>query len=222
VQPDELDVERDELDVDTPQIADPSYIDDPTDDPSGDDADEGDVEEVELELEDEDLGGDLFDGVEDAQDADTDASGDVAGGEGIQAPDDDGGEGDEDEEPDAVADGLEGNAEAMEDAINDGAARLAVVGLQDDDLDDDMATGDLEAEFVETFEAFRLGYYGSRVVDEYLLAPDEEEVNPAWGLAGSALMALAMAVWLRPDGAEKVRRARESIEGLADGIGGTE
>jgi hypothetical protein len=221
VQPDELDVERDELDVDTPQIADPSYIDDPDD---GDDegGGEGDVEEVELELSDEDLGGDLFDGVENAQDAD--ASGDSAGGRGIQAAgDDEGGEDvDEDEEADPVAGGLEGNAEAMEDAINDGAARLACIGLQDDDLDDDMATGDLEAEFVETFEAFRLGYYGSRVVDEYLLAPDEDEVNPAWGLAGSALMALAMAVWLRPDGADKVRAARESIEGLADGIGGGE
>jgi hypothetical protein len=220
VQPDELDVERDELDVDTPQIADPSYIDDPTDDPSGDDDEEGDVDEVELELSEQDLGGDLFDGVEDAQDADTDASNDVAGGEGIQADDDQDDVDEDEEEP--VADGLEGNAEAMEDAINDGAARLACIGLQDDDLDDDMATGDLEAEFVETFEAFRLGYYGSRVVDEYLLAPDEDEVNPAWGLAGSALMALAMAVWLRPDGAEKVRAARESIEGLADGIGGTE
>jgi hypothetical protein len=214
------DADEDALEnLDTPQIADPSYIDDPTDDPSGDDADEGDVEEVELELEDEDLGGDLFDGVEDAQDADTDASNDVAGGEGIQA---DGDQDDVDEDEEPVAGGLEGNAEAMEDAINDGAARLACIGLQDDDLDDDMATGDLEAEFVETFEAFRLGYYGSRVVDEYLLAPDEDEVNPAWGLAGSVLMALAMAVWLRPDGADKVRAVRESIEGLADGIGGSE
>jgi hypothetical protein len=221
VQPDELDVERDELDVDTPQIADPSYIDDPTDDDPSDDDEEGDVEEVELELSEEDLGGDLFDGVENAQDADTDASNDVVGGRGIQA-DDDGGEDVDEDEEEPVADGLEGNAEQMEDAINDGAARLAVVGLQDDDLDDDMKTGDLEAEFVETFEAFRLGYYGSRVVDEYLLAPEEDEVNPAWGLAGSAMMALAMAVWLRPDGAEKVRRARESIEGLADGIGGSD
>jgi hypothetical protein len=219
------DADEDALEnLDTPQIADPSYIDDATND-AGDDDEEGGVEEVELELSEEDLGGDLFDGVENAQDADTDASNDAAGGQGVQAAaDDDEVEGDVDgeDEEDPVADGLEGNAEQMENAINDGAARLAVVGLQDDDLDDDMKTGDLEAEFVETFEAFRLGYYGSRVVDEYLLAPDEDEVNPAWGLAGSALMALAIAVWLRPDGADKVRAARESIEGLADGIGGSE
>lgn len=175
-----------------------------------------DVDEAELELTDDDLGSgnDLFDGVDDSTPSSGLTGDDDAGGEADTA-DGDAGDGE-------VADGLSGNSESMEAAINDGAARMACIGLTDDDFQDsDLTKSGLEAEFRETFQAFRLGYYGSRAVDEYVLAPDDDEVSPAWGLAGSMLMAVAMAVWLRPDGAERVQDAREAVEGVINGGGDT-
>jgi len=160
------------------------------------------VEEVELT--DDDFsgdGGDLFDGVEDAQDADNS---------------DDGGDDDsEDSEgstdnPEDVLGGLDGKSAQMESAINDGAARLAVVGLEEDEQDD------LEGEFTEVFEAFRLGYFGSQVFEEYM-APEGEDVAPEWGLLGAILCAGAFVIWMRPDGEEKVQAMKEAVEGLING-----
>lgn len=172
----------------------------------------GDVEEATVDLSDDDLGGSsLFSGVEDSEDSSSSSS---AGDDG----DDDGGDGDGDE-PDAeeLVDGLEGNAGAMEDAINGGVARALVTGLTDDDFGEDSAMDKsaLQEELEETAEAFRLGYFGSQVVDEYFLAPDGEEPNPAWGLAGACLMMLGMAVWLRPDGDEAVQRLRGAVGDLS-------
>lgn len=195
-----------------PEIADSSG-DDETD--ADDVVDEhennasGDVNEAEVELTDDDLGGDLFSGVEEAE----------SGDESESSPDTSDGSGDGDESDlEEVADGLDGNAAAMEDTFNEGAARLAVVGLTDDDFEDsDLTKSSLQEEFEETFQAFRLGYFGSRALEEYVLDPADEDVSPAWGLLGSVLMTGALVVWLRPDGDEAIGKAREKISGFTGG-----
>ena len=62
----------------------------------------------------------------------------------------------------------------MEVIIIDGGARLAIVGLEESD--------DLEDEFQEVFEAFRLGFFVTRFSEEYVLFGDDEAIDPAWGL----------------------------------------
>lgn len=96
-------------------------------------------------------------------------------------------------------------------AINDGAARLAVVGL------DDAEAEKLEEEFVEVFEAFRLGYFGAECADRYILVEDEE-VHPAWGLLGTAFCCAAFALYMRPDGEEKFGELQEAVGTLATGF----
>lgn len=139
-----------------------------------------------------------------------------------QGDDDDEGDTDEDTEDeeieDVLAGGLEGDSAAMEGAINDGAARFAVVGLTEADMEGhDLTKSELETEFRETFAAFRLGYFGTQVVEEYVLAPADEDISPMWGLLGSILLAGAMAVWLRPDGDQAVEKARNAIGDLGGG-----
>lgn len=197
--------EDDQGDVDEPAPA-AEQIDDA--DPDG----PGDVEEATVDLSDDDLGGSsLFSGVEDSEDSASSSSSDPSS-DGDQ-------DGDGDDEPAAeeLVDGLEGNAGAMEDAINGGVARALVTGLTDEDFDDDgsLDKAALQDELEETAEAFRLGYFGSQVVDEYFLTPDGEEPNPAWGLVGACLMMVGMAVWLRPDGDQAVEKFRGAVGDLS-------
>jgi len=178
------------------------------DDGDGDEQGGADVREAEVDLSDEDLGGDLFDGVESAASEDVDDNGEDQGDDGDESAADEA-------DLDGIGDGLEGNAAELESAINEGAARLGVVGLTEDDFEDsDMTLDGLEDELRETFAAFRLGYFGSQSVEKYVLEPAEGDVSPAWGLAGSTLMAAAMVVWLRPDGDDAIERAREAVRGI--------
>jgi hypothetical protein len=164
-----------------------------------DTGEQADIEEATVELTDDDFGEGLFDGVESA---------DQTG----NSPDKQQGE------PESIAAGLEGNSAAMEDAINEGAARLSVVGLTEQDFaDSDLDKESLEDEFQETFEAFRLGYFGSRAVEEYFLKPADHEVSPIWGLMGSALIGAAMVVWLRPDGDQAVEKAHTTLRNITGG-----
>ena len=161
---------------------------------------EPNVEEVELS--DDDLTGDasdLFTGTEDATSGSSDDEGDDA--------DDDESDGDTD-----ALDALGQRGESMEEAINDGAARLAVVGLDDEDDKEG-----LQDEFTEVFEAFRLGYFGSRFMEEYVFTDDDEEVDPTWGLLGAMLTCGAFIVWMRPDGDEMVGKAKDAVEGIIGG-----
>jgi hypothetical protein len=161
---------------------------------------EPDVEEVDLT--EDDLTGsadDLFTGTDDAQ---------GGGSDDTQADDSEDSDDSSDEDP---LDALDARGESMEEAINDGAARLAVVGLDDDEQ------SDLQEEFTEVFEAFRLGYFGSRFMEEYIFAADDEEVDPTWGLFGACLTCCAFVVWMRPDGDEMVGKAREAVENIAGG-----
>lgn len=166
---------------------------------------EGEPTVEEVDLTDDDLtadGSDLFTGTEDAQ---KDSTSDESDAEG------DGSDESDDADDDDVLDALDARGESMETAINEGVARLAVVGLDDDER------GDLEDEFTEVFEAFRLGYFGSRFAEEYVFAADDEEVDPTWGLVGAMLVCTAFTVWMRPDGDELVGRAREAVENIAGG-----
>ncbi|WP_049970561.1 hypothetical protein [Haladaptatus cibarius] len=104
-------------------------------------------------------------------------------------------------------------AEGIETAVNEGYARMLVVGLEDGDEKEK-----LEKEFAETFAAFRLGACASRFADEYIFTPGED-VDPAWALLGTVAISTAFATWMRPDGDEQVKKLTSAISGLL-GTGG--
>lgn len=157
--------------------------------------DEEEIEEVTVDLAEDEIGGEsLFDGVEDADPEETEV---------------------EEQETDGSA-SLDGD-ETLAETINDGAARLAVIGLTDADFEGNQTKNSLETELQETFEAFRLGYFGSRAAEKYVLSPSEDEIDPAWGLLGAAIMAAALTLMLRPDGDEKIDDLRETVGDLTGG-----
>lgn len=102
---------------------------------------------------------------------------------------------------------------AIAETINNGAARLAVVGLDDEfEVNGKPKTkDDLRGEFVEVFEDFRLGHYSAEVAQEYLLI-DDEEISPVWGLTASMLLCTVMVIMLRPDGDELVGRVKTRVQ----------
>jgi len=183
---------EDNLDVESDEPPTAELRDEPSEEYHDDQPDETepDVAEVELHEDDFDGGGDLFDDIEDADDdPDTDDDGDG----------------------DDPLDALDDRGEALEGAINEGFARLGVAGLPEDEQDD------LEDEFSEIFEAFRLGYFGSRVVEEYVFVDGDDEVDPAWGFAGSAFCAFALILWMRPDGDEQMKRITNAVGNISGG-----
>lgn len=99
---------------------------------------------------------------------------------------------------------------SFEEPIVEGFARLAVVGLDDQEQDE------LEDEFVDVFEAFQLGHYGDRVLHEYVLVGDDD-VNPIYGLAGSMLLCTVLTIYMRPDGDEIVTDAKARLMELQGG-----
>jgi hypothetical protein len=96
---------------------------------------------------------------------------------------------------------------SFEEPIIEGFARMAVIGLDDDEKDE------LESEFVDVFEAFQLGHYGDQVLHEYVLVGDDD-INPLYGLAGSMLMCTVLTVYMRPDGDEIVSNVRDRMAEL--------
>lgn len=187
------------------------------------DADDGpEVEEIDLDGDDTG-GGDLFSSVEGADDDAGDPLGE-ADTQGGQDPDADSGQSEESEsdgdgdEVDPLGD-LDGNAALMEDAVNEGAARLATVGLAADHFDgsrwDDREA--LEDEMADTFAAFRLGHFFSETMEQYVLVDGDDDVDPVWGLLGAVLMCGAMAVMFRPDGDELIGLGRDRLAGLSEG-----
>lgn len=155
-----------------------------------DEAEEEEPEIVEVDLDDENgftTGGGLFDDIDDAT----------------------GNDGDGDSPAENPLDSLDGRGEALEDAINNGSARLAVVGLEDDD--------GLEEEFQEVFGAFRLGYFGAEFAQEYVFTNEEDAIDPAWGLLGSMICCTAVVLWMRPDGDEQLSKARNALSAIGGG-----
>lgn len=160
------------------------------------DPDEVDVADATIEESDIDDSA-LFSGEEDKSEPEPDAD---------DEPDfeDFAGEVDGEEPP-----GLAGpSSNQIEQAINEGAARLAVVGLDDADQ------SSLETEMNDVFEAFRLGFFGSRAVEEHILS-NQEDVDPLWGFVGSALVCGAFSLHMRPDGDEQLANIRRGL-GLSD------
>lgn len=190
---------------------DPSVVNpkDETGDEESEEKAESDIDQATLEVTEDDLSGesgDIFDGLDDADSTTSQES--FESGES----------GEEEDEGQTIAGDIGAQSEGVETAINEGAARLGVVGLTDEDFDDlDLNKDGLEDELCETFEAFRLGYFGSRALDEYILSPEDDDISPAWGLLGSVMMAGALTIWMRPDGDERVSSWRESIESLMEG-----
>lgn len=117
----------------------------------------------------------------------------------------------------AESDGSEEAAETRSSGIaadiNRGAARLSVIGLDDEWTTEDGDTrkkDDLRDEFEETFEAFRLGHYGATVVEEYLLV-ERDDIHPVWGLVGAMLICAAVVVYRRPDGDQLVDTGKQKL-----------
>lgn len=106
-----------------------------------------------------------------------------------------------------------GDDSQLDEAINEGFARLAVVGLDDGEEKDS-----LEMEFAEVFEMFRLGHFGSEAVQEYVLTGPEEDVDPLWAFTVSLAMSTALVVYMRPDRTEIVESAKDSLSRFTGGI----
>jgi len=171
--------------------------DDPLEGPTGDESsDDGDdeVETVEIEPSEEELDSGLFDGVDDADEQ-----------SGAESPQSDGSG-----ETTETTTGPSVGGDALADVINEGAARLAVVGLSEEDFEEG-SPGELEEELCEVFGAFRLGYFGQEAVEKHVLAPSEGEIEPVWGLLGSAALAAAVALSMRPDGSEQLGEMAETL-----------
>lgn len=169
-----------------------------SDDEDGDPPDRDTVEVAEAALEDDDFEGGLFSGTEERREPDPDP-----------ADADDGETMDFDkyaDSPEEAVAGLQGaSSDTIENAINEGAARLFVAGLEEDEQDR------LEGEFVDVFEAFRLGFFGARSVEEHVLK-GEEDVDPLWGLAGSLVVCGVFAFHMRPDGEEQLANLKTRLK----------
>lgn len=162
--------------------ADEDTESDPARDPRFDTDDE-EPTVVEIDPDEEDVSGGLFDGVEEAGGDDSEPD-DVMG----------------DVDPDDVLGPSSDGAAALGQTINEGAARLAVIGLDDEHkIGDRENPGNcLEAEFRDVFETFRLGHFSAEVIEEHLLV-DDSDVNPVWGMAASAMACAVFALMMRPD-----------------------
>lgn len=161
---------------------------------------EEDVEMVQTSVDESGVDPDgFFDDVE--EQPDTSGSGDIF--DGVDG-DDSGG--DESAEP------AETRTSGLAQDINRGAARLSVVGLDDEWETDDgtRKKQDLQDEFEEVFEAFRLGHYGEIVTEEYLLA-EAEDIHPVWGLCGAMLICAAVVMYRRPDGDQLVETGKMKL-----------
>jgi len=159
--------------------------------------DDPEIEEVELSESDyaTEAAEELFSGTEGAS-------------EGQESDDSDDGDSDD-------SGGLQELGEAaaqMEQAINEGAAELATVQLPEDEDRDE-----LRDEFQGVFEAFRLGHFGSKAVEEYVLVSEGDEVDPLYGLLGAMLACGAFVLWMRPDGDDAVQRAKDALANIAGG-----
>jgi hypothetical protein len=165
--------------------------------PAGNEDDEPVIAEVDLE--EDDFADDLFSGIEESSDE----------GNESEKSENDGDRGSRD----TVFDG-ETPGESLQATINDGASRLAVVGL-----DDNEEKENLQGEMRDVFEAFRLGTYGSLFADEYLFV-DQDAVDPAWALLGSAVACAGVALMMRPDSGEQVAKMQSAINGLGGNGGG--
>lgn len=194
---DELDETVDELEAELEtqpndqQTA--AALEDAVDDDQGEsEPDSDDVEIEEVELTDDDLAdGDLFAGVDDVEDDEDDETGEESTS-------------DQSNPADEFTFSGDNPTSKLQTSIEDGAAKLATVGL------DDETQEALEDDLQDVFSAFRLGYYGAEFANEYILVDGDDDVDPAWALLGSSLACAAVAVAMRPDSDEQIARLKEA------------
>jgi hypothetical protein len=168
-----------------------------------------DTSDVDLDLADVDVGepassGSPFAGTDDSSSTSTSSSDGPRGGEQAEGEFD----------PDEFFEDTSEELDALKTSINEGAARLAVVGLDEDEHDKD----GLEDEFTEVFTAFRLGHFGAHTADEYILSGDDD-IDPVWGLLGAMLLCSTVVMVRRPDSDEitdsikmKMNDARKQVQ----------
>ncbi|MBZ6496013.1 acyl-CoA dehydrogenase [Natrinema longum] len=162
---------------------------------SGDDPDEDDIEIEEVDLSDDDL----FAGVDDIDDDDGESESESDSESEATA-------GSMSEDVDSIGQFTGDNPTAqLQSHIEDGAAKLAVLGLEDDDQ------AALEDDLRDVFSAFRLGYYGAEFANEYIFVDGDGEVDPAWALLGSSLACAAVAVMMRPDSDDQIARLKDAV-----------
>lgn len=186
-----------------PAVEDGGEGEGPTPDSPDDEREDEDVEVVQTDI--EETGADpegFFDDVDEGSGTSGDDIGDIF--DGVDDEDESGGEA-----PEAAPTRSSG----LSDDINSGVARAAVIGLDEEwqtPSGDTRTKDDLETEFRETFEAFRLGHYGSIVAEEYLLE-DADDIHPVWGLLGAAIISAAVIVYRRPDGDQVIDSAKTKL-----------
>lgn len=155
---------------------------------SNDDGDD-DVEMVETSVSETGADPDgFFDDIEEDAGTATDPD-DIFDGTDGDEPDDDGGS-------------FSNQTPSLATDINRGAARLACIGLDEEwetESGETQSKDDLQDEFQETFEAFRLGHYAGITIEEYLMV-EADDIHPVWGLVGAMLICAAVVVYRRPDG----------------------
>lgn len=95
-------------------------------------------------------------------------------------------------------------------AIEEGMAEVAVIGLEGRERDR------VRSEMQAIASKFKLGYFGEQCVEKYL-QKDIEDIPPEYGLAASLIAFLAVAMYKRPDGADKAKDALTSIHSKFSG-----
>lgn len=101
----------------------------------------------------------------------------------------------------------------LDEIIVEGFARLAVVKVEPQS-----EQSALQDEFEEVFEAFRLGYFGREVVQEYLIVDEHDDIDPLWGFVGSMFMCMVVVMWMRPDSNEILGTGTETLRDFVNGV----
>lgn len=192
---DVVDEQLDALDTATETAEAEAQEDDDFGPPSDDPFDGED--DIEVDLADIDVGDDVAE--EDGQFGDMSFGGDL--GPSAMADSDD----DESSGTDTDA--------TFEEAINEGFARFAVIGL-----DDGKEKSSLEDEFQEVFEAAQLGHFGNEFAQEYIFVDEDDDIDPAFGFMGAMMLCAVIVLWRRPDGEEIANNARDSAGSVLGGL----
>jgi hypothetical protein len=105
--------------------------------------------------------------------------------------------------------------------LNEGAAKLAVLGLPEEfEHHGETKTKDeLQDEFEEVFETFKLGDFGAEVADEYLFVEDDG-VDPLVAFTLSLALCTIIVGMSRPDSDELVGKAKRRFSGMSGSIPG--
>lgn len=145
---------------------------------------------------------------------------DVDGGEKFGFAGEEDAESDKDEGSDEDGAEIEGLGDldkggGMADDINNGVASLGVVGIEDDERQEE-----LRDDFFQTARDFRLGYYGEECVEEYFLSDGADDVSPVWGLVFASMVCAAIFAFKRPDTEELGGKVSDAVGNIGEGLGG--